>query len=73
MDGGIKMELWICGKFIEETEYGRVWEFAGVFADKDLAIKACLDENYFIGPAILNEYLPEESMEWDGAYYPLIG
>ena len=65
---GSKMELWIVGKVVESSE----WEFDGVFDSEEKAIAACKSENHFIGPAILNKEIPEDCVEWSGAYYPLI-
>jgi len=69
------VKVWICGKHkslgkdSNGTEYTS-WEFQGVFRTKDLAINACKDENYFIGPAVMDEPLPDEELDWPGAYYP---
>lgn len=61
--------LWIVGQWKAEG----VWEFAGVFDSEAAARDACRDETYFVGPAVLNERLPHESMtEWPGAYYPKV-
>ena len=67
------MKLWIVGKFIESTTDGRVWEFAGVFDDKIKAILHAInakDKNHFVGPAELNNGLPEEKQDWKGSFYP---
>lgn len=66
------MELWICGKYIKDPEQEKRWEFIGVYDSQDKAIKACIKESYFIGPAKLNESLPDDEDDWDGAYYPLL-
>lgn len=62
------MELWVVGKLIcYET---KTWEFQGVYSSKEKAINACIKDEYFIGPATLDSGLPDESVEWGGAYYP---
>ena len=61
------MNLWIVCKQVDDDHY---WEFCGVFDDEKLAVAACKDENYFIGPALLNEELPVETVEWPESYYP---
>jgi len=69
------MELWVVGRV---GRVGRVndleslsWEFCGVFDTIDAAISACVTECHFVGPAILNECIPEESTEtWPGGFYP---
>jgi hypothetical protein len=48
----------------------RQWEFMGVFDDEELAMEACKDERYFVGPVELNETIPETQTEWPMAYYP---
>ena len=58
--------VWICGQQHEEGQ----WEFQGVFTTEDLAIAACRNETYFIGPAKLDEQLPAETCMWAGGYYP---
>jgi hypothetical protein len=61
------MQLYVVGKMTETS-----WEFAGVFDDERMAVVACRDETYFVGPAILNKPAPAESVAWPGAYYPLV-
>lgn len=63
--------LWICGK--AETPFTAAWEFQGVFESEALAVSACLNERYFIGPAVLNQTLPDDPIAWDGCYYPVTG
>lgn len=65
-------KMWIVGRFIVETEKGIVWEFQGIFDNEEEAAKACRTRSYFIGPAVLNESLPHETMEWPGCYYPIV-
>ena len=65
------MELWIVGQIRTENSDGIAWELQGVFDNKEDAIRHCKNENYFIGPAKLNECLPDETTKWPGCYYPL--
>ena len=60
--------MWICGK---RTNTFGAWQFQGVFTTEDLAVKACVNRSYFIGPVILNKQLPDDAIEWPGAYFPL--
>jgi hypothetical protein len=67
----LKITAWICGKVIQETPLGQIWDFQGLYTSKDKAIEACKTKNHFIGPAVLNDPVPENQHEWPGAYYPL--
>lgn len=58
--------VWIVGQVREEKD----WEFQGVFNTEQEAIEACVDENYFIGPAIFGQPCPRETVHWHGAYWP---
>jgi len=60
------MTLWMVGKIIDDPK----WEIMGVFSTEEKACSICKDENYFIGPLNLDEVLPDETIEWRGAYYP---
>jgi hypothetical protein len=46
------------------------WEFAGVFDSAEQAEAQCHDATYFVGPVVLNQEIPQVSMDWPGAYYP---
>ena len=59
--------LWIVGR---EFDYN-AWEFCGVFSTKQKALDACATREHFIGPATLDERLPDMRITWPGAYYPL--
>jgi len=63
--------LWLCLENIAVKEKGVVVEIVGIFASEELAIKACLEPNFIIGPCTLNEALHDRDAEWVGAYYPL--
>ena len=65
-------EYWIMGKHIECDHCNKAWDFQGLFESEELAIEACTSEDYFIAPAILNRILPDETIVWQGAYYPLL-
>ena len=67
-DGRSGSTFWICGKSVDWKTCS--WEFQGVFDSEESAVSACRSENYFIGPAKLNESLPDSQTEWEGAYYP---
>ena len=64
-------KLWIVGKYCEATaDLPARWEFKGVFDSEGAADLHCVTANHFIGPAVLNKPVPEESTRWPGAYYP---
>ena len=64
------MKVWIVGKLLEYSKKGSRWDFGGVFSSEEKAKTACYDKTYFMGPAILDEEVPEASVPWDDAYYP---
>lgn len=64
------MRYWIVGKWID-CECKKAWEFAGIYDTEEKAIKACEEDNYFIGPTPMNSSMPDVSIVWPGAYYPL--
>ncbi len=47
------------------------WSFVGVFDDRHQAIEACVDEDYFLGPAILNKAQLGQDVRWKGVWYPV--
>lgn len=64
-----KSIVWIVGK---TTNYlTNSWEFQGVFLTEIDAVEACRQESYFVGPAVFGESRPDESVPWEGAYYPM--
>lgn len=65
------MKLWIVGKTITDENDNLTWEFSGVFDTEESAKAACLTEDYFVGPALLNEEIPDTSLEWEGSYRPV--
>jgi len=65
------MKVWVCGRVIQSTPLGQIWDLMGVFSDEEKAMKACVRDNYFIGPTDLDQHLPEAPQVWPGAYYPL--
>lgn len=65
------MQLYIVGKKRVEDDSDKAWDFQGVFDCPVKALAACRDRFYFVGPAILNESLPDETAEWPCAYYPI--
>lgn len=67
------MEFWIVGKYVQQQKSGAVWEFQGLFSSRALAIKNCINSQYFIAPAELDKLLPDESIEWPGVEYPIQG
>lgn len=64
------MEYWIVGENRNCSDCKAGWGFIGVFNNKQKAIDACIKDNYFIGPALLNEAFPDEPFPWPDSYYP---
>lgn len=62
-------KVWITGKVKSEEEYLH-WEFQGVFTTEEAAVAACVTDLHFVGPAILDNRLPEDNAKWEGSYYP---
>ena len=65
------MKLWIVGKVLNPDMGRDIWEFCGVFDKEEKAEAACKNENYFVGPVELNFVVPDPSVDWPNAYYPL--
>jgi len=64
------MKLWIVGQ-IREEEMISQWELQGVFDSESQAVSCTGNRwGFFVAPIILNEVLPEQSVEWEGLYYP---
>lgn len=59
--------IWIVGKALNGDG---AWEFQGAFTDKNEADNYAAQNGYFVGPAVIGQRMPEESMEWPGGYYP---
>lgn len=62
--------VWIIGKMIDDTL--SQWEFQGVFDTEELAIAACVEDRFFVGPAEINTPFPVEPVKWVGAWYPRV-
>ncbi len=62
--------MWLIGKVVSVHEDGYCWEIIGIVETEEMAVAACLNETYFIGPMVLNEILPNEKVDWPGCYYP---
>ena len=62
--------VWVVGRLLENHD--SYWGLCGVFTEEFLAVEACINENYFTGPASLNEALPYEITDWKEAYYPTL-
>ncbi len=60
--------VWIVGRV--SSSNAKEWQFHGVFATEDEAITACLDSNYFVGPAEVG--VPVSDGSWPAAFYPIV-
>ena len=68
---GDDVTLYIVGKIYKYVGGFVDCEFCGVFESEQLAVAACKTDQYFVGPAELNERLPDNRKTWAGCYYPL--
>ena len=66
LDG--QKRVFVVGKAMARN--GKEWEFQGVFDSEKLAIAACVEDCFFVGPAIVNEQWPSETVDWADAWYP---
>ncbi len=64
-------DLWVCGQHRAKTTDGIVWDFQGIFSSRELAIAACKNRMYFIGPVSLDNPFQDARCEWPGVFYPL--
>lgn len=64
--------VWVVGQFrghMAPPDYCVAWDLIGVFSSKDLAIAACLDRDFFIGP-VTQDVSTTADATWDGCEYP---
>ena len=61
-------QVWVVGIWRDESE----WEIVGVFSAEALGLMHIRKKNYFIGPLIMNKALPDKTIPWEGAYYPIL-
>lgn len=47
------------------------YHIQGVFTDPRLAVEAAVDEEYFVGPLMVNVALPHHTVDWPGLWWPL--
>jgi hypothetical protein len=59
-------QLWLCGQWRGDEE----WEFQGIFSSRDLAVAACLNENYFITPCYLDASRPYDQRGLPNCEFP---
>lgn len=68
----MKDRVWIAGIVYNDEIHGEeTWALVGVFESESLAVAACTTTKHFVGPAIMNERLPDEITEWEDGYYPM--
>lgn len=56
--------------FVVGRNVGGSWEFDGVYSTAAQAERRCTTPDHWVGPAILDENITEETTPWPGAYYP---
>jgi hypothetical protein len=54
--------IYMVGQYKSGKTPNIVWEFQGIYNQKDRAIEACKTKNYFYTEIKLNQTLPEENM-----------
>lgn len=61
------MKLYMVGKDLGNGHC----EIQGIFSTEELAVSVCVGHiNRWVGPLLLDEVLPDEAVEWTGAYFP---
>ena len=64
--------VWVVGQVHVDERNQQIdgWEMQGVFTSEELALAACANWRYFIGPMKLDEPAPALKATWPGAWYP---
>lgn len=62
------MKLWLVGQTLNDD--GTVWEFQGVFSTEELALSACVKDNFFIARITVDYALTVETCDWELCWYP---
>jgi len=62
-------KLFVVGEHLGEVSTGAIWDCVGVFDTEEKAVEACIKDNHFVGPLILNEAI-NDHLPWEGCYYP---
>ena len=62
------LTLWVVGKANKHDRHK--WEFMGVFESRQDAETICTNDQFFVGPAKLNEKTSDDVIDWPEAYYP---
>ena len=67
--------FWLALQVIVEPEDDPPYpvEIIGLFKTEADAVTACREQTDCIGPLAVGETLPRETVDWQGAYYPLAG
>jgi hypothetical protein len=65
------MQVWLVFKYICGDYPTASSEFLGIFDSEEKAVARCTIPQHWVGPANLNEALPDEPTPWPGAYYPI--
>ena len=67
----------ITGYFREAKVYENhvecFWEFVGVSFVQQKAEEMCLTPNYFVGPFVIGQDMPTDTVDWPGGYFPKWG
>lgn len=60
--------VWVVGQKVPGPH---VWQMIAITTNEELAIGACIDDTYFIGPFPINTVLPSDTVNWEGSYNPV--
>lgn len=69
------MEVWIVGRMTRMTDSRMTiheWEMRGFYDTRREAVKACIDENYFVSGVQMNKDIREVLPSDSERYFPLL-
>jgi len=64
--------IWIVGDFKGEYDKGHhAWEILGATYTEERAVSFCTKDSHFVAPIEMDKRLPDDTIDWQGCYYPL--
>ena len=62
--------VWCVGRVhLKEEKWS--WALMGIFQTEEMAVAMCSTVNDFVGSLQRDVLLPDNTVDWPGAYYPL--